>query len=51
MNPRYYTVHRPNGKPFRTLHVTNFDAYIATVRKLGAVVSFASPFDASWVLP
>lgn len=48
---RHYTVHRPSGKPFVTVHVSNFDAYIATVRKLGAVVAFASPFEASWVLP
>lgn len=47
---RWYKIHRPKGRPFITRHVSNFDAYIATVRKHGGVVAFASPFEASWEL-
>lgn len=47
---RLYTVYGRRPLPFATRHVSLFDAYIAELRRLGCVVTFSSPWEASWLL-
>jgi len=49
--PRVYVCHRPKGKPRTFSCAMVFDAYIRQVKASGALVAFASPWAASWVLP
>lgn len=46
-SPRTYTVRWPaasKNDPFKTPHVSTFDAYVKTVRAAGLRVAFPSPF-------